>query len=639
MGMAEQELLANLLGRIEANGDFPAECGFPVRLEHGEMTTVISLEEPPLLTLIGANKAGAACIAQNGRILARWGLAAQTPWLGRESDLSGSSIWHWVADALEDGVDTRLHKQLRLWRAPLNDGRILLVVFDAEDEELLHRRALRLERQTEILRRLGKALTSNQTIQPLALSSLHAIVSSADLTAGLLWVRDDETGRMELSASLGVTAEGAASLQSLNPSSSPTCVAELAIHRGTTLQLRSIADSLLTVELEAKICESEGEALIVLPLMIGEDVLGVLELISKRGDAHFSECRPVFEAAAEHMALALNSAKMFEAAERMASHDALTGIANHRTLQSFLQKRVQECRRSGGTLAVVMLDVDHFRNFNEEEGHDAGDIVLQMVSTAMKESIRGYDLAARYGGEEFTVIMPGANRDEAMAAAERMRLRIEELEYRTSSGRRRHITASLGVAVMPEAAEEPGALLKAADIALFEAKGGGRNQVVLFEGAVDEDRRKPSTHWTEALGAVPERMQAECRNIVDRALQDVNRISKHLGFSSRQKEVLLAALLMAKPLLDSDLDRSRRLLRAWSRCTDLRPVLPTLEYVRERYDGGGPRGIEGHLIPLTSRALTAICAVHVERIGSLREDAGRFDPEIMGLLVQADEAA
>lgn len=639
MGMAEQELLADLLSRIEANGGQLFESGFPVRLEHGGSATVINLEEPPLLTLIGSQHAGAACIGADGRILARWGLAAQTPWLSHPASLIDSPIWHWVSDAIEDGVDTRLHQQLRLWRAPLNDGRILLVVFDAEDEELLHRRALRLERQTEIQRRLGKALTGNQTIQPLALSSLHALVSSADLTAGLLWVKDDETSRLELNASIGIIPEGAASMQSLNPGSSPTCVAELAIHRGTTLQLRSIEDSLLTVELEAKICETPGESLIVLPLMIGDEVLGVLELISKKGDVHFSECRQVFETAAEHMALALNSAKMFEAAERMASHDALTGIANHRTLQSFLHKRVQECRRSGGTLAVIMLDVDHFRNFNEEEGHDAGDIVLQKVSTAIKDCIRGYDLAARYGGEEFTVVMPGANREEAMAAAERMRLRIEELEYRTRRGRRRHITASLGVAVMPEAAEEPGALLKAADIALFEAKDAGRNQAILFEGAVNEDRRKPSVHWTEALQAVPEKMRAECRDIVDQALRDVNKVAKHLGFSSRQKEVLLAALLMAKPMLDSDLDRSHRLLRAWSRCPDLRPVLPTLEYMRERYDGEGPRGIEGHLIPLTSRALSAICAVHIEGMGSLREDAGRFDPEIVGLLDQADEAA
>jgi diguanylate cyclase (GGDEF)-like protein len=119
-----------------------------------------------------------------------------------------------------------------------------------------------------------------------------------------------------------------------------------------------------------------------------------------------------------------------------------------------------------------MVDVDHFRRFNEESGHDAGDRVLRQVARALSTCVRDYDLAARYGGEEFTLVLGGVSADQAYAIAERARLAVESLDC--------SVTASFGCAVFPDVAFEAGALLKAADQALYEAKRLGRNRTVVF---------------------------------------------------------------------------------------------------------------------------------------------------------------
>ena len=137
-----------------------------------------------------------------------------------------------------------------------------------------------------------------------------------------------------------------------------------------------------------------------------------------------------------------------------------------------------------------MLDVDHFRNFNEEEGHDAGDEALRQVAAALRATVRPYDLAARYGGEEFTILVPGASGAGIRTLAERLRASVEERPFVTIGGRQYPLTVSVGCAVYPAQGPDAPGLLKAADVALYEAKRGGRNRVAgpdVEEGAFVSD--------------------------------------------------------------------------------------------------------------------------------------------------------
>jgi diguanylate cyclase (GGDEF)-like protein/PAS domain S-box-containing protein len=170
-----------------------------------------------------------------------------------------------------------------------------------------------------------------------------------------------------------------------------------------------------------------------------------------------------------------------ETLRQQSAIDGLTGIANRRSFDAALEEEWGRGRRQGQPLSLVMADIDHFKHYNDQYGHQAGDRCLQQVAQCLKASLhRAGDLAARYGGEEFAVILPGLGPDEACAVAEKLRQNVEALglTHDSPSGLDR-VTISLGVATARPAADAgPADLIARADQALYQAKRGGRNRVV-----------------------------------------------------------------------------------------------------------------------------------------------------------------
>lgn len=164
--------------------------------------------------------------------------------------------------------------------------------------------------------------------------------------------------------------------------------------------------------------------------------------------------------------------KQNEELERLSVTDGLTGLANHRLLMQRLAEEGHRHARTGSPFSVIMADVDHFKEYNDEFGHPEGDYVLKTVAAILRESIREVDCPGRYGGEEFVIVMPGTNAEAAGIAAKRIRERLAREKF---SGRR--ITLSMGIAEFPRDAENALSIISAADSALYEAKRAGRNQV------------------------------------------------------------------------------------------------------------------------------------------------------------------
>lgn len=162
-----------------------------------------------------------------------------------------------------------------------------------------------------------------------------------------------------------------------------------------------------------------------------------------------------------------------EELERLSVTDGLTGLFNRRHLIEHLASEVSRSRRNHHSFAVLMMDVDHFKTYNDTHGHLAGDEVLVRVSRILKESIRDVDFPTRYGGEEFLVLLPETSLDRAVEVAERIRTRLASETF--AGGR---ITLSAGVASFPEFGETAEAVIMCADVALYEAKREGRNRVV-----------------------------------------------------------------------------------------------------------------------------------------------------------------
>src|SRR5687767_10608798 len=165
--------------------------------------------------------------------------------------------------------------------------------------------------------------------------------------------------------------------------------------------------------------------------------------------------------------------------QEQAVTDPLTGLLNRRFLQEFLPREVMKANRHGTSLAVIMVDLDFFKRINDAFGHEAGDLVLRKVAGTIKNTFRGSDVACRYGGEEFVLILPGATLDGARQKAEAIRVSIAGLELIQRERALGRVTASLGVAIYPDHGADADELVRAADAALYAAKEGGRNRVVV----------------------------------------------------------------------------------------------------------------------------------------------------------------
>jgi two-component system, cell cycle response regulator len=160
--------------------------------------------------------------------------------------------------------------------------------------------------------------------------------------------------------------------------------------------------------------------------------------------------------------------------EEAAFTDHLTGLANRRRFERQLEREVARMERYGHAFSLLMIDIDRFKDLNDSFGHDAGDDAIRRLSKVLREGTRGIDLAARIGGEEFAVLLVETSKQGGFEVAERLRAAIKVLEMPKA----RYITASFGVAECPTDAQTAAGVLKAADVALYEAKRNGRDRVV-----------------------------------------------------------------------------------------------------------------------------------------------------------------
>jgi diguanylate cyclase (GGDEF)-like protein len=215
---------------------------------------------------------------------------------------------------------------------------------------------------------------------------------------------------------------------------------------------------------------------IAIPLIVGARVVGALE--ARHAEPHLltREVVEVLEMLSTHAATAIESARLHEVIEARSQMDALTRLLNRRRLDEDLDAECKRCDRYKRPMSLVMLDIDHFKAYNDTYGHPRADVALQEVAHIIAGSVRTTDTAYRYGGEEFCILMRETSAIDAMHLAERVRQRIEN---RFASAETGPITASFGVAGFDAASPTPHMLLEAADAAMYESKRAGRNRVVL----------------------------------------------------------------------------------------------------------------------------------------------------------------
>ncbi len=185
----------------------------------------------------------------------------------------------------------------------------------------------------------------------------------------------------------------------------------------------------------------------------------------------------------EPPAIALDNALSLQRTEAVSVTDDLTGLYNSRYLNLVLRRESKRASRSGRPLSLLFMDLDGFKGVNDTHGHLAGSKALVEAAVIIRGSARETDVAARFGGDEFSVILPDTGREGAVSVAERIRERINASQFLASDGLSIHLTASIGVATLPDVAASAEELLRAADVAMYRVKDAGKNGIHIAQEA------------------------------------------------------------------------------------------------------------------------------------------------------------
>jgi diguanylate cyclase (GGDEF)-like protein/PAS domain S-box-containing protein len=218
---------------------------------------------------------------------------------------------------------------------------------------------------------------------------------------------------------------------------------------------------------------------VCIPMIAQGETLGMFYLSTDHPNALSDAKQQIARTLAEQVALAIANLNLRETLQHQSIRDPLTGLFNRRYLEEFLTQEIARAQRKKHPIGVIMIDVDHFKRFNDTYGHEVGDYVLQVIGGILKENIRGADIPCRYGGEEMNVILPESSLEETATRAEQIRQAIAKLTLSYNRQLLGNLTISLGVASFPMHGVTGTALIQAADAALYRAKAAGRNQVIV----------------------------------------------------------------------------------------------------------------------------------------------------------------
>lgn len=233
--------------------------------------------------------------------------------------------------------------------------------------------------------------------------------------------------------------------------------------------------------------EGESDSFCV-PMVAQGEALGVLHLAALRApdgngadgsDPLSSTTQSLAIAVAQNVALSLANLQLRETLHQQSVRDPLTGLYNRRYLEETMVREEARAKRLRSTLGVILLDVDHFKQFNDTYGHGAGDRVLQSVGRLLRGRVRAEDVVCRYGGEEFVVVMPGASLDVVQGRAETLRREASHFALDGQNPMQTPITLSAGIAIFPDHGDAWELVIAAADEALYRAKHEGRDRVIV----------------------------------------------------------------------------------------------------------------------------------------------------------------
>lgn len=353
---------------------------------------------------------------------------------------------------------------------PYDIDQLLLLVRRAiekqEAESQVVRRNLELQESNSELKTLhdiSQAISRTLDMDELLSGVLSALVQTAifpfEIRGGIYLV---EQGRVRLASFISLSESLLKPCQEVH---SGACLCGLAMVSGEIVVSRNSHEDSRHFKCHP---DTAPHGHIVVPLKAVQEVVGLLSLYTEPGLEVNDDLLRLLSSIGGQIGIAINNARLYEQTKTSSLHDPLTGLANRRFLQIQLEKSFEGAKRYGEKLSVIMLDIDHFKRFNDTRGHLEGDRLLAKVAEVLVKELRNADYVFRYGGEEFLCMLPETDLPMAREVAERLRLAVEtETE----------VTISLGIASLVETIPDRETLVRLADAALYQAKQNGRNRV------------------------------------------------------------------------------------------------------------------------------------------------------------------
>lgn len=320
--------------------------------------------------------------------------------------------------------------------------------------------------EVSILYQASQMISSELQLQALLDMAMSAISEITDIERGTTWLYEEEHRQFNLMSHLGDASKLPENL-SLEDSEILQIVAE---RKDTFEYEKGKSQPAELKRLDEKVF---GEAFVVVPILNQGEFLGLLHLCATAGANGFtSRDIRLIKVFAVQLGAAVKNAQLYE----QAITDGMTKLYLHRYFKQRLLDEIKRAARFKRNLALIMVDIDHFKRLNDTYGHQTGDEVLKHVASILRRAVRTHDLPVRYGGEEFALVLPETDMTGAVAVAERIRRSIET-DFLEVNGVVIKITASFGVSVFSDCADDMDSLIKAADVAMYWSKEHGRNQV------------------------------------------------------------------------------------------------------------------------------------------------------------------
>jgi len=339
--------------------------------------------------------------------------------------------------------------------------------------DVLNKERRRLKKELSALRLIISEINSTLDLDRVLDLIIQKGVQIVEAEKGSLMLFDPQSEELYIKSAIGLSRITVSTVR-IKPGEG---IAGWVFKEGKPLLIQEVAKDSRFKKFEE--IEGKLKSIVSIPLKIKDQVIGVINVDNRRkGDFFNKDDLQLLSDFANQAAIAIQNAQLYQKVKNLAITDDLTGLYNFRYIKDRLEEEVKRAQRFIHPLALIMADIDHFKEFNDAYGHLEGNKALQNIADILRSNVREVDIVGRFGGEEFIIILPEANKEEAQKIAERIRSKVEKYDFTDKKNHpERRITLSLGITSCFQENITPQDLVQKVDQALYLSKGKGRNRV------------------------------------------------------------------------------------------------------------------------------------------------------------------